>query len=61
MALDDMRPARIAVAQRRTYASDITEDVLRRFGTTAETATYLCVLCAFWGLVVYITLTAALR
>jgi hypothetical protein len=58
--LEEARLERTAVATRRTYAWDVVDDVTRQAGQVAETVAYFCILCGFWGLIVYIAMTAAL-
>jgi len=58
---DDMRHARAIATRRRIELNEIAADILPRVGSAAETFGFFCVLCAFWGLIMFLALTAVLK
>jgi hypothetical protein len=61
MQLDDARNAPIAIAPRGRHMASTFEDVVPRLGEYAETAALYLVICAFWGLVFFVSLTSVIR
>jgi hypothetical protein len=58
MHLLNARTTRVVAAPRRDELAHTVAALIPRAATAAETAAYFLVLSAFWGLIVYLALTA---
>jgi hypothetical protein len=60
MNREDSRLAPVSIVARRAELTGLFDNALPQLSEYGETAALFLVVCAFWGLVLYVALTSAL-